>query len=114
MPRTKADQPAAPAPGNANEYDADSARGASVEEIADRILTAIWEHRLPPGIKLGPFSAPSSPPDTPVPTNNNPRDSTYRVRRSVSAKCVLPPSISTSPGSNSGISCSISCEPWRR
>lgn len=26
--------------------------GASVDEIADRILAAIWEHRLPPGTKL--------------------------------------------------------------
>ena len=26
--------------------------GASVEEIGDRILGAIWEHRLPPGTKL--------------------------------------------------------------
>jgi DNA-binding GntR family transcriptional regulator len=28
------------------------ASGASVEEISDRILGAIWEHRLPPGTKL--------------------------------------------------------------
>ena len=26
--------------------------GASVDEITDRILAAIWEHRLPPGTKL--------------------------------------------------------------
>jgi DNA-binding GntR family transcriptional regulator len=52
MPRTKADLPATPAPDGINETDADSTRGASVEEIADRILTAIWEHRLPPGTKL--------------------------------------------------------------
>jgi DNA-binding GntR family transcriptional regulator len=29
-----------------------SGPGASVEEIAERILGAIWEHRLPPGTKL--------------------------------------------------------------
>ncbi len=49
MPRTKADLSATD---GINETDADSARGASVEAIADRILTAIWEHRLPPGTKL--------------------------------------------------------------
>lgn len=32
--------------------DDDTSRGASVEDIADRILMAIWEHRLPPGTKL--------------------------------------------------------------
>jgi DNA-binding GntR family transcriptional regulator len=31
---------------------AESRAGASVEEIGDRILGAIWEHRLPPGTKL--------------------------------------------------------------
>ncbi|MCO4861385.1 GntR family transcriptional regulator [Cupriavidus sp. WGlv3] len=51
MPRTKAEPPASPVDG-LPETDADGARGASVEEIADRILTAIWEHRLPPGTKL--------------------------------------------------------------
>ncbi|MGF7009154.1 GntR family transcriptional regulator [Aminobacter sp. BE322] len=30
----------------------DLAQGASIEEIAERILAAIWEHRLPPGTKL--------------------------------------------------------------
>ncbi|CAG9176219.1 hypothetical protein LMG23992_03167 [Cupriavidus laharis] len=41
-----------PTADSARETEADNARGASVEEIADRILTAIWEHRLPPGTKL--------------------------------------------------------------
>jgi DNA-binding GntR family transcriptional regulator len=31
---------------------AEPAGGASVEEIGERILGAIWEHRLPPGTKL--------------------------------------------------------------
>lgn len=32
--------------------EAEAPAGASVEEIGDRILGAIWEHRLPPGTKL--------------------------------------------------------------
>lgn len=32
--------------------DAEHAAGASVEEIGDKILGAVWEHRLPPGTKL--------------------------------------------------------------
>jgi len=56
---------------------------------------------------LGPFSAPSSPPETPVPMYKSPFDSTYSVRRSVSLKWVLPPSMITSPGSSSGISFSM-------
>lgn len=32
--------------------DAESSAGASVEEISDKILGAVWEHRLPPGTKL--------------------------------------------------------------
>jgi DNA-binding GntR family transcriptional regulator len=34
------------------EPDAEAAAGASVDVIAERILMAIWEHRLPPGTKL--------------------------------------------------------------
>lgn len=30
----------------------DASGGASVEEIGDKILGAVWEHRLPPGTKL--------------------------------------------------------------
>jgi len=56
----------------------------------------------PPGIRLGPLRAPSSPPETPVPTYKSPRASTSRVRRSVSAGKVLPPSMITSPGESSG------------
>ena len=36
----------------ANAQDVESATGSSVEEIGDKILGAIWEHRLPPGTKL--------------------------------------------------------------
>ncbi len=58
---------------------------------------------------LGPFSAPSSPPETPVPMYSRPFDFDVlacgaRCRR----KCVLPPSMITSPGESSGISCSMS------
>ena len=61
----------------------------------------------PPGIMLGPFSAPSSPPDTPVPMYSLPLDSTYAVRRMVSGKWLLPPSMMMSPSSSRGSSCSI-------
>lgn len=36
----------------AKSLDAESSAGASVEEISDKILGAVWEHRLPPGTKL--------------------------------------------------------------
>lgn len=36
----------------AKSLDAESSAGASVEEISDKILCAVWEHRLPPGTKL--------------------------------------------------------------
>ena len=52
----------------------------------------------------GPCSAPSSPPDTPVPMYSSPLDSTSRVRRSVSVYRLLPPSIRMSPGCSSGTS----------
>jgi len=56
----------------------------------------------PPGIRLGPFSAPSSPPDTPQPTKLNPFSSTYFARRMVSRKFEFPPSMTISPGDRSG------------
>jgi DNA-binding GntR family transcriptional regulator len=34
------------------QQDAEHSAGASVEEIGDKILGAVWEHRLPPGTKL--------------------------------------------------------------
>ena len=48
--------------------------------------------RLPPGIRDGPKRAPSSPPDTPEPTNNKPCSASARSRRMVSVKSALPPS----------------------
>src|SRR5438874_748387 len=51
----------------------------------------------PPGMMDGPFSAPSSPPETPVPMYRNPFASRSFVRRMVSGKCELPPSIRMSP-----------------
>ncbi len=61
----------------------------------------------PPGMIDGPFSAPSSPPDTPVPTKCKPFDFRYSSRRMVSGKCALPASMMMSPDSISGISSSI-------
>src|SRR5678815_668940 len=51
----------------------------------------------PPGIIDGPFSAPSSPPETPQPTKCRPRPSRSLQRRCVSVKSELPPSMITSP-----------------
>ena len=59
---------------------------------------------VPPGMMLGPLSAPSSPPETPVPTYSSPLASASLMRRSVSAKCVLPPSIMMSPRLKCGTS----------
>src|SRR4051794_21026502 len=55
----------------------------------------------------GPCSAPSSPPDTPVPMKRSPRSRHSSVRRRVSRKRELPPSITMSPSSSSGSSASI-------
>ena len=62
----------------------------------------------PPGIMEAPFKAPSSPPDTPLPTKRKPFDSANVTRRFVSSKFELPPSIKISPGESKGKSCSIS------
>lgn len=56
---------------------------------------------------LGPLSAPSSPPETPVPTKWTPCSRNSRSRRRVSAKCALPPSMMTSPGSKRGVNSAI-------
>src|SRR5215203_5517156 len=56
---------------------------------------------------LGPFSAPSSPPDTPTPRKRRPRSAIALSRRWVSRKCELPPSTMVSPSSSSGASSSI-------
>src|SRR5690606_32178795 len=63
--------------------------------------------RSPPGMMLGPSSAPSSPPDTPVPMKRRPRSAQYWPRLRVSWKCELPPSMMMSPSSSSGTSSSI-------
>lgn len=55
----------------------------------------------------GPCSAPSSPPDTPVPTKWTPRSRSAFSRRRVSSKCALPPSMIMSPSSRSGANSSI-------
>ena len=41
----------------------------------------------------GPFSAPSSPPETPMPTKCRSRSRSAASRRRVSLKCALPPSM---------------------
>ena len=61
----------------------------------------------PPGMMLGPLRAPSSPPDTPAPTNRNPLDESQASRRSVSVYRLLPQSTTMSPASSRGISASI-------
>ena len=50
----------------------------------------------------GPSSAPSSPPETPVPMKRSPRSRHSSVRRRVSAKCELPASMTMSSSSSSG------------
>lgn len=74
------------------------------------ILALTWKMFLrsgqafgfPPGISDGPYRAPSSPPDTPEPTNNKPFSASDLVRRWVSWYSELPPSIIISPFSNKG------------
>src|SRR3954452_248396 len=61
----------------------------------------------PPGMILGPLSAPSSPPLTPVPTKCSPRSASAAVRLWVSWYRALPPSITMSPSSSSGTSSSM-------
>ena len=56
---------------------------------------------------LGPLSAPSSPPETPVPRKRSPRSRHASVRRRVSTKCELPASMTMSPSSSSGVNSSI-------
>ena len=53
---------------------------------------------------LGPFSAPSSPPETPQPTKCRPWSRSAASRRRVSMKCALPQSMTMSPWSSSGTS----------
>ena len=87
--------------------DVDAARRA-VDDGGDRL-----EHRArasgrtraePPGMMLGPSSAPSSPPDTPEPTKCSRCPRSCCSRRRVSRKWALPQSMTMSPSSSSGIS----------
>src|SRR5919107_3983527 len=55
----------------------------------------------------GPFSAPSSPPDTPVPTKCSPWTFSSPSRRIESGKWALPASMTMSPSSSSGTSSEI-------
>ena len=61
----------------------------------------------PPGMIEGPRSAPSSPPDTPIPTKLMPVSRTAFSRRMVSVNSALPPSTMMSPGSKTSTSDSI-------
>ena len=55
----------------------------------------------------GPLSAPSSPPETPLPTKCSPCSFSCASRRIVSGKCALPASMTMSSVSSSGMSSSI-------
>lgn len=57
---------------------------------------------FPPGINDGPYRAPSSPPETPEPTNSKPFLANVLVRRWVSWYSEFPPSIIISPSSSKG------------
>ena len=71
------------------------------------VLTNWYPFFDPPGMMHGPFSAPSSPPETPVPMYRMLSLARSSRRRSVSVKSELPPSISRSPGSRCGRICAI-------
>ncbi len=62
---------------------------------------------VPPGMMLGPLSAPSSPPEMPAPTKWRPFARTSFSRRIVSVNSALPPSTMMSPSSNASVSCSM-------
>ena len=61
----------------------------------------------PPGMIAGPLRAPSSPPETPAPTKRRLKPESCASRRSVSVYRLLPPSMTMSPASSRGSSCSI-------
>ena len=65
------------------------------------------DSREPPGMREGPLRAPSSPPETPMPTKWIPVPSSSFPRRCVSVKREFPPSIMTSPFSSNGAICWI-------
>ena len=66
-----------------------------------------YDSGVPPGMMDGPFSAPSSPPDTPVPTKCRPCSLRAASRRIVSGKCAFPASTTMSPSSRRGTSSSM-------
>src|SRR3954469_11759092 len=68
---------------------------------------ASYDSRAPPGMMLGPLSAPSSPPEMPAPTKCSPCWRSAASRRRVSSKCAFPPSTTMSPSSRCGTSSSI-------
>ena len=67
----------------------------------------LYDSAVPPGMIDGPLSAPSSPPETPVPTKCRPCSRRAFSRRIVSGKWALPASMTMSPSSRSGISSSM-------
>lgn len=76
--------------------------------MSSRIGPRLWyDSRVPPGMIDGPLSAPSSPPETPVPTKCRPSAASAFSRRIVSGKCALPASTTMSPSSSSGTSSSM-------
>src|SRR6266851_496948 len=78
---------------------------STVAAIAVSIsATCSYDSRVPPGIRLGPRSAPSSPPDTPMPRNPSPARAAAVARRRVSWNSELPPSMIVSPGSSKAVS----------
>ena len=68
---------------------------------------ASYDSREPPGMMLGPFRAPSSPPEIPAPTKCRSCRRRAASRRRVSSKWALPPSTTMSPGSRCGTSSSM-------
>ncbi len=81
-----------------------SATAAIDLRIGPRVSQASFD---PPGMIEGPFSAPSSPPEMPVPTKLRPFSRRSCSRRMVSWKFALPPSTMMSPSSNRSASCSM-------
>ena len=89
-------------------YETQGSPSSAFAAIARRMgASASHASRGPPGIIDGPRSAPSSPPDTPMPTKRNPADASSSARRSVSRKNELPPSIRMSSRSRCGRRCAM-------
>ena len=92
--------PASPGPMNATHFPPSPSSAAIFSNNSFSSLNALSS---PPGIMLGPFSAPSSPPETPMPRNLNPFSSTSFTRLSVSGKWLFPPSIKMSSLERMGV-----------